>query len=621
MTYEELIEGDRPVLAVSDDGSLQSPPVPVKRVLFVFGMEGAPLRYRVQLPAEALALFGITSQVCYYSDPQLESFAEQADVVILYRVLATERLLACIKSWGERRMPVLYDLDDLVFDPEEALKIPAMSALPPKRAKWWRQYVSYYRTAMQACDGFIGSTEPLCEHARKLLGIPTMRFPNGVGQRLARLADLALKQPKSEGGLRIGYLSGSLSHDLDWAYIEPALLSVLDQFRDAELWLIGSISQTANLKKLGERVTRIPMQPWQYLPGIIRQLDVNLAPLTPDNRFNEAKSAIKWLEAALVCTPTLASSTQPFREAIQHNVNGLLAETPEDWHACLSDLLRDAELRKRLGSRARSDALDRWSPPQQGHRYIEILQWATQLVAESPRPSRVTFVPVVLDEPPRPHPVEPYAMTLLLNRDDFIKVLTAAVRSDAGLEFSLPTGGARVLRIDLLFATYGGPGAPIAVTLCDLETKIALARAIAPADQIAEGAWAAFHFQLERPAEAVVVRVERLPEQSSNTSWTRAKSKIALWAEAEGSHTSGGELQFGAPCVRLWAQEEFPVALLSLSAGHTDSFARLKSQARLAQHTWRVKGIAGLTRRTATSLTARARKLTLALIRHKRING
>ena len=39
------------------------------------------------------------------------------------------------------------------------------------------------------------------------------------------------------------------------------------------------------------------MQPWRELPGLLRDLDVNLAPLELDlgegGRFNEAKSAIK----------------------------------------------------------------------------------------------------------------------------------------------------------------------------------------------------------------------------------------------------------------------------------------------------------------------------------------
>ena len=61
---------------------------------------------------------------------------------------------------------------------------------------------------------------------------------------------------------------------------------------------------------------------------VLRTLDVNLAPLAPGSVFNEAKSAIKWLEAALVATPTVASPTEPYVAAIDHGRTGLLAAEP-----------------------------------------------------------------------------------------------------------------------------------------------------------------------------------------------------------------------------------------------------------------------------------------------------
>ena len=94
-------------------------------------------------------------------------------------------------------------------------------------------------------------------------------------------------------------------------------------------------------RRSAARVKRIGFTAWTALPAVLRDLDVNLAPLTPGSRFNEAKSAIKWLEAALVGTPTVASPTEPFREAIEHGRNGLLATTPDDWVAAIDALLTD----------------------------------------------------------------------------------------------------------------------------------------------------------------------------------------------------------------------------------------------------------------------------------------
>jgi hypothetical protein len=142
------------------------------------------------------------------------------------------------------------------------------------------------------------------------------------------------------------------------------------------LWLVGLVAPSGALDPYAARVKRIGFTEWTALPGVLRDLDVNLAPLTPGSRFNEAKSAIKWLEAALVETPTVASPTEPFREAINSGVNGFLAATVDEWETAIVSLLADAPLRHRVGARARRDALLRWSPHLQAHVYAQILTTA-----------------------------------------------------------------------------------------------------------------------------------------------------------------------------------------------------------------------------------------------------
>jgi hypothetical protein len=147
------------------------------------------------------------------------------------------------------------------------------------------------------------------------------------------------------------------------------------------------------------------MLPWTELAEVLRDVDVNLAPLEPGSRFNEAKSAIKWLEAALVETPTVASPTEPFCEAIRVGENGVLASSPDEWHDAIAALLADDAWRKRIGARARRDALLRWSPHLQGRRYLALLE----RVAAYPRQLReTTWEPVALDEPPMHVRLEPY---------------------------------------------------------------------------------------------------------------------------------------------------------------------------------------------------------------------
>lgn len=567
-----------------------------KRILFICGMEGAPFRYRVQWPAEALALFNVDCRACFYTDPELEKYAAQAEVVIIHRVRATKRLLMLIKAWQRRNVPVLFDADDLVFDSEITAEIPLLRLLPRHRAKEWLRDVDYQRTTIQECNGFIGSTQPLCEYANKLLGIPTARFPNGVGARLAHLSERALGLPRLPGPLRLGYLSGTRTHDFDWFHIEPAVLAALARHKEVELWLIGQVPQMPKLEHLGPRIKRLPMQAWQHLPGLIRQLDVNLAPLAPDSCFNEAKSAIKWLEAGLVGTATLASSTQPFREAIRHRVNGLLAEDLDAWQKGLNELLDDDDLRLRVGSQARRDALERWSPEMQGRRYVELLDWAAQLPSLEPGAFRGIRPPHLLDEEARPHPLEPSDMTLMLARTQR-RVPTTEITADAPLEFDLPAKGKRQMRLDLLCATFGGGGVPIKVTLFDQQTMVELASASAPATAIAEEAWAAFHFQLPEYAGSLRVRVARLPTPESKTHRPGRIDRLALWAELYGSHLSGGMRRSGIPCVRLWVEENGMSVASSEDVRPGSLLSLVRARARFAYYALRVNGPGALARK------------------------
>ena len=67
------------------------------------------------------------------------------------------------------------------------------------------------------------------------------------------------------------------------------------------------------------------------MPQVLANLDVNLAPLEPGSIFNEGKSAIKWMEAALAGTPTVASATASFVGAIDSWRSGVLAVDLDDW--------------------------------------------------------------------------------------------------------------------------------------------------------------------------------------------------------------------------------------------------------------------------------------------------
>jgi glycosyltransferase involved in cell wall biosynthesis len=343
-------------------------------VLFVAGIHGAPLRYRALLPAEAIGLYGVESEVLHYRSADVPAAAARADVLVVYRSPASTQLVEVIESVRRRGVPVLFDVDDLIVDPDIASEIPALQLLPPAEAAEWLDGVCAYRTTLEHCDGYVGSTTGLVDHIGRVTGLPAARFDNGVGIALGRASSQYVLRRRRPGPLRIGYFSGTTTHDHDWQFVLPAVMEVMERHPTVQLWAGGYLPDTPELQRFGRRVRRIAFQPWLELPGALRNLDVNLAPLVGQSRFNEAKSAIKWLEAALVETPTVASPTGPFREAIDDGVTGFLAATQDDWVRAISDLLGDPLRRSMVGARARRAALLGWSPWLQGRRYLGILE-------------------------------------------------------------------------------------------------------------------------------------------------------------------------------------------------------------------------------------------------------
>jgi len=114
--------------------------------------------------------------------------------------------------------------------------------------------------------------------------------------------------------------------------------------------------------------------PLPQLPQEMARFDINLAPLEVGNPFCEAKSELKYFEAALVDVPTVASPTGPYRRAITQGETGYLAMEPAQWEAALRALLGDAALRRRVASAARRDVLWTYGPEQRLEAVADVLE-------------------------------------------------------------------------------------------------------------------------------------------------------------------------------------------------------------------------------------------------------
>ena len=149
----------------------------------------------------------------------------------------------------------------------------------------------------------------------------------------------------------IGYFSGSITHNPDIEMIKQPLIKILREFKNVNILLFGLLDFPNFLEDFRSQIIIKKFGNWTELPDYISNVDINIAPIE-SNIFNEAKSENKWVEAAIVKVPTVASNFGAFKKAIQHNETGLLCSNENDWYISLKSLIVNEYQRKTIGEKA-----------------------------------------------------------------------------------------------------------------------------------------------------------------------------------------------------------------------------------------------------------------------------
>ncbi len=87
-------------------------------------------------------------------------------------------------------------------------------------------------------------------------------------------------------------------------------------------------------------------------PGIIRNFDIGIMPLT-DDPFSRGKSSLKIIQYFAAGVPAVASPVGFNKNVIKSGDDGFLADSELDWEKYLKMLIKDQELRKKIGQSGR----------------------------------------------------------------------------------------------------------------------------------------------------------------------------------------------------------------------------------------------------------------------------
>jgi len=363
---------ERPKIASPGPGPESSAPVPepslwqgegLPRALFVSGEDHTPGHiYRVERAAVAARRAGYDARTL-----SAEAVGPQdlsgVSVVVLWRVPYSAHIQGIITVTREQGGLVIFDVDDLMFRPELAV-VPVIDGIRSQNFSEFETQALFRRVAqtLQACDAVSCPTEELAYEARRL-GRPAYVIPNGfdAGSHMAARAARRDWRRNEDDLLRIGYAGGSRTHQRDFAVALPAIIRILGEMPQVRLTLFRDpssgegvvlVNEFPELAPFLDRIEWRDMVKLEQLPYEMARFTVNIAPLQPKNVFCEAKSELKFFEAALAVVPTIASPTGPFARAIEHGTTGFLATTDEDWYTSLSLLLRYPALRARMAQAA-----------------------------------------------------------------------------------------------------------------------------------------------------------------------------------------------------------------------------------------------------------------------------
>ena len=347
-------------------------------VLFINGCDYSvphPIRYRVDHQIQQLEADGVS---CDRVDAWnlTNEMVTTARVFVIFRCPCTEQIRDFIALAKKLNKRVLFDIDDLVVDTVYTDEIPFIQQMTESEKAQYDDGVIRMGETLKLCDAAITTTERLATELSKY--VPEVFINRNVAseemvynseralyerdvlpdlpEESVSAADMkywrwAREHAREDGVVTIGYFSGSITHNADFELVLPTLVKVLEERPEVQLHIVGDLSIPEPLARFEGRITNEPFCDWKGLPRRIASVDVNIAPLE-QTIFNEAKSENKWVEAALVKTPTVASNVGAFKKMIRDGETGILCDDSSSWYQALMTLIESREERERIGCNA-----------------------------------------------------------------------------------------------------------------------------------------------------------------------------------------------------------------------------------------------------------------------------
>ena len=312
--------------------------------------------YRNVVPGRILREIGHEVKMVVLGEKIDEGWYTYPDVAV-FKSTYTFDPIPLIRKLKKNKKRVVYDIDDdfEAVNPDN----PVASAVKVK--------IDFVRNMLREADVVTTTTEVLKKRIQKY-NKNVVVCPNALDFTEFR------ERRREDGILKIGYTAGA-SHWGDLEMVIDVLLELQKKYPfrfilqgmtgqpligeiygyqyylihgfvpEKKEYFVSALKTFEKLKRLD--YLHIPWYPPVLYPEILKGLDIDIGicPLK-NNRFNQAKSCIKFYEFVATGSAVLASDVLPYKKEVNYRAKN----TFKDWYKKLERLIVDEEFREKIAS-------------------------------------------------------------------------------------------------------------------------------------------------------------------------------------------------------------------------------------------------------------------------------
>ena len=329
-----------------------------KKILYLKNeFDNSTFRYRCYNFKQSLEFSNKYCIVYFNSDEIRKIFSnlDNVSLVVLQRASFNIDILNLVNYARKHKICVVYDMDDLFYNVDHAISYIGHIGrrYDLDNVHLYIGYAMAHGLMAEKCDYFISTTKFLKNELENDYEKNGFVIPNFLNNEQIKESEFIINNRKEESDkFVIGYFSGSDSHRNDFRIIDNAILYLMEKYDNIYLKIVGfmELDNRFNQYKDNGRLIFKELVPYQELQYEIGEVDLNVVPLS-ENRFNKAKSELKFFEAGIVKVPSCVSVNNVYDDIISDFENGVLCAACE-WKNKIEKLYLDRDLLKKIGENA-----------------------------------------------------------------------------------------------------------------------------------------------------------------------------------------------------------------------------------------------------------------------------